>query len=76
MAVTATGALFQPLIGWVLDLNWQGGVVNGARHYAPETFQSAFTLLIIFLAIGLFCGFFARETLQSDCRRNRTGLRP
>jgi MFS family permease len=61
-AVTGTGAVFQPLIGWLLDLGWDGALVEGARVYSAEAYRLALTSLIVFLAIGLVAGLALRET--------------
>jgi MFS family permease len=41
MAVTASGALLQPLIGWLLDVAWDGTLVDGARVYATADYRAA-----------------------------------
>ena len=61
-AVTGTGAVFQPLIGWLLDLGWDGTLVDGARIYSAEAYRLALTSLIVFLAVGLVAGLGLRET--------------
>jgi MFS family permease len=61
-AVTGTGAVFQPLIGWLLDLGWDGTLVAGARVYSAEAYRLALTSLIVFLAVGLVAGLGLRET--------------
>ena len=58
--VTGAGALFQPAIGWVLDLNWDGRMQAGARIYAQADFQWGFCLLLIALAIGFCCALALR----------------
>jgi len=35
-AVVGSGALFQPLVGALLDLGWDGTSVAGARLYPPD----------------------------------------
>ena len=62
MAVTGTGALFQPLIGALLDFYWDGAMIEGVRLYAPEAYRAALSVLVIFLAAGLGVAFFVRET--------------
>lgn len=52
-AVVATGAIFQPLIGWLLDLQWDGAMAAGARVYDPEAYRFAFSVLLVFLVVGL-----------------------
>lgn len=65
MMVVSTGALFQPLIGALLDLNWDGAMVAGARLYSPEAYQMAFSVLVAFLVAGLAVAFLVRETRAS-----------
>lgn len=60
--VTGAGALFQPLLGWLLDLNWQGRLVEGARVYDLSAYRIAFGAIIIGCVIGLLCALAQRET--------------
>lgn len=62
MAVTGTGALFQPLIGLLLDLNWDGVLLEGARVYSPAAYRLALSVLVAFLGAGLAAAFLTRET--------------
>jgi MFS family permease len=59
-AGTATGALFQPLIGWLLDRNWSGEEIAGARLYDAEAYMIAFSVLPAFLLVGIICSFLIR----------------
>lgn len=61
-ATTASGALFQPLIGWLLDLRWQGVMEAGVRLYAAEDFRIALGVLPLAGVIGVLLVFFMRET--------------
>ena len=65
LSVVGAGALFQPLIGALLDLNWDGALVGGAPLYSPEAYRAAFSVLAIFLAVGLRAAFLVRETRAS-----------
>jgi MFS family permease len=60
--VTGAGALFQPLVGWLLDLAWTGETSQGARLYAPESYRLAFASLIVCCLAGLLCLAAVRET--------------
>ncbi len=60
--VMASGALFQPLIGWLLDLNWDGAIQSGSRVYAVEAYQTAFISLIICGVVAVLSAFLLRET--------------
>ena len=52
--VTGAGALFQPLIGFILDMLWQGQTTAGARVYTVLDYRIALSVLILFCAIGFF----------------------
>ena len=65
MTVTGTGALFQPLIGALLDLNWDGATVEGVPLYSPAAYRAAFSVLVVFLIAGLGAAFLIRETRAS-----------
>jgi MFS family permease len=60
--VTGTGAVYQPLIGWLLDRAWSGTLVEGARVYAADDYRVAFTVLAVGLAVGFVCTCLMRET--------------
>ena len=47
------GAVGQPLIGWLLDLTWDGTLVNSARVYTTENYQFSLSCLPIIIAISL-----------------------
>lgn len=61
-AVTGGGALYQPLLGWLLDLNWSGEMAAGARVYDLAAYQAAFGVLVAAIAGGLACTLAMRET--------------
>ncbi len=60
--VTGAGALFQPLLGWLLDLNWKGEMESGARIYDPGAYQIALSAIIVGCVVGFFCTLAMRET--------------
>ncbi len=63
MCVVAAGAIFQPLLGFLLDLGWQGRMIDGARFYGEEGYRLAFTALIVAYGIGFAaCLLLMRET--------------
>lgn len=65
-AVVGSGAVFQPLVGHLLDLNWGGAMEAGARLYTPEAFRLAFLSLTVGYVIALVAGSLIRET---HCRQ-------
>jgi MFS family permease len=62
MAVVGSGALFQPLLGLILDFGWTGAEENGARLYDAAAYNTAFLILILAYGIGLLACISLRET--------------
>jgi hypothetical protein len=62
MCTMAGGAVFQPLVGWLLDLNWDGTMLNGMRIYNAQAYAAAFIVFPISHAASLITVFFIRET--------------
>jgi len=55
-------ALFQPLLGWFLDLTWEGKVIDGARIYSVEAYRTAFLAIIALGIAGIVTAALVRET--------------
>lgn len=66
MCVVGSGAVFQPLVGVLLDLRWDGALVDGARVYDAEAYAFAFSTLLVSYAMGLIACWVLRET---HCRQ-------
>jgi MFS family permease len=64
--VTGAGALYQPLLGWLLDLAWDGRLEAGARIYDPGAYQAAFGVLVAGSFTGLLC---AIAMVETHCRQ-------
>ena len=60
--VTGAGALFQPLVGLLLDLAWAGQTVQGARVYDTAAYRSALSSLVVCGIGGFLCLLAVRET--------------
>ncbi|MDX1717580.1 MAG: MFS transporter [Anderseniella sp.] len=58
----AAGAVLQPVIGWLLDLRWDGTLLEGARVYQAADYRFAFIALLIWSGIGFTLSFGLRET--------------
>ena len=61
-AVTGAGALFQPLVGMLLDLAWAGQIAQGARIYDAGAYRLAFLSIVACGVIGTLCLMGVRET--------------
>lgn len=59
--VVGSGAVLQPTIGYLLDLGWDGRLVDGARVYSHETFGFALQILPWCCLAGVLAAFFIRE---------------
>ncbi|MDQ2994160.1 MAG: MFS transporter [Pseudomonadota bacterium] len=62
MASIIIAAAFQPLIGWFLDLQWDGQLVNGIPSYSIEAYRYAMIALPMCLGLGVLSTFFVKET--------------
>ena len=57
-----SGAISQVLVGWLLDLGWDGRMENGSRAYSVETFNPAFLVFVVCGVVSLITVVFIRET--------------
>ena len=63
MAGFLAGAVLQPLVGWVMDRSWQGGLSRtGARLFTPQDFHGGLLLLAAVAAFGAVASWWIRET--------------
>jgi MFS family permease len=56
------GALLQPLVGWLLDLQWDGRLAAGARAYSIEAYRLALLILPACFVVGIAAALGIRET--------------
>jgi hypothetical protein len=62
MFVVGSGAVMQPLIGWLLDMNWSGTMIDGARVYSENAYTIAFSSLLVVTAAACIGTIILRET--------------
>lgn len=62
MLVMIGGAVFQPIIGLVLEKLWNGHATHGVHTYNVSEYQIAMTLIPLGAIISLFILFFMKET--------------
>jgi len=53
MCILIGAPVLQPLIGWLLEYNWQGQMVDAAVHYTTLDYQFALTSLPVCLVLAL-----------------------
>ena len=66
MGVMLRPMILQPLMGWMLDRNWNGALENGVRIYTLDAYQAAFVFMIgwsILAVVVMFCA------TESNCRQ-------
>jgi MFS family permease len=59
-------AIFQMLVGLLLDARWEGAIMAGARIYSTSAFQSAFMLILIPAGAAVLASVLVRETRCRD----------
>lgn len=62
MGVMSGPMILQPAIGWVLDLQWQGMSVNGARVYDLNAYRWGFLIMLGWLVLAAVLVSFTHET--------------
>lgn len=61
MGVFAGMAILQPLFGYVLDLGWEGLLLDGARIYPLEAYRLGFLICFLFALVSLLATLLYRE---------------
>jgi MFS family permease len=64
-------AVLQPLFGWIMDLTWDGTVVNGLRHYAWGDYRNALGMSFGVALLGLAGALLMRETHNRNVTLHR-----
>ena len=62
MCIVGSAAVLQPIIGWLLDIAWDGAIIDGARIYSATAYSTAFSVLLAANVLSLVCVVLLRET--------------
>lgn len=62
MVCMLSGALFQPLIGYFLDLNWAGDTADGVRVYSFDAYQWALSTVPGLTLLSILLIYFVKES--------------
>ena len=62
MGVISGPTLLQPAVGWMLDRNWTGELLQGVRIYDLAAYRAGFLLMLVWALVSLALLFFTRET--------------
>ena len=60
------GAISEPLVGKILDINWAGHLHNGARVFSLHNYHIALSLLPLYLCIALVLILFIKDTVEKN----------
>ncbi len=60
------GAIFQDFSGWLLNLHWNGAIINGEPIYSVTDYHFAMTVIPISFLVALLAALLMRETF---CRQ-------
>lgn len=55
------GGIAEPLIGKILDLHWNGQLVNNARVFSVHAYHLGLSMLSIYFILALICCAFIKE---------------
>lgn len=61
MVCLLSGVIFQPFIGFLLDLYWENAYENGVRLYSSAIYQMALTSVIVSLLFAILASLFIKE---------------
>jgi MFS family permease len=62
MLIMAGGAIFQPLVGFLLDMHTSNPIIDGLRTYAASDYTFALSVVPIGVVIGIVLSLFLKET--------------
>jgi MFS family permease len=77
MLAASSGALFQPLVGYLLRLTWDGKILNQIPIYTLDQYQTALIILpICYACSALVCRYFIREPYANSVNTLRSENTP
>jgi MFS family permease len=62
VSIMLSGAIVQPLFGWLMEMNWDHTVINDVPIYTAHDFLNAMLIMPIAFVIGLFIAWMIKET--------------
>ena len=62
MVVMTSGIITHPLVGWLVDYNWDGSMIDGVPLYNIHDYRFALSILPISMGLALLIIQFIRET--------------
>ncbi|MDR2158303.1 MAG: MFS transporter [Holosporaceae bacterium] len=68
MASMVSGVILMPLIGYIIDLSWDGTVENGIKAYSTNDFRIGLTSVFAFSAMGIILSFLIKDKSPKEKR--------
>lgn len=62
-------SVLQPFVGYLLDLRWNGVMLDGVKIYPQEAYYFAFGLCLVPLLLSVISTLFVKETNGQNCYR-------
>lgn len=62
MCIMASGFIFQPFFGWIMQQSGKHTLINGVAHYTAADFNHAMLIMPIAFVLAIVITFFIRET--------------
>jgi MFS family permease len=62
ISIMVSGMIFQPFFGWVMQLHWDGKMLDGAPVYTAHDFMNAMLIMPIAFVISIFIAWMITET--------------
>jgi len=62
VSIMCSGFIFQPLFGWMMQLQWDHQMLNGVPVYSAHDFHNAMWIMPIGFVVALILSFFIKET--------------
>jgi MFS family permease len=67
--VMMSGVILMPLIGYIINLSWNGAVVDGARVYDIDDYRAGLTTVVAFLIMGIFFSLMVEDRSPKENKR-------
>lgn len=66
MASITIGALLQPVLGWLLDVQWSGQYMHRLEYFPPIAYQRTLVVLPVCLVLSVVCVYFMKPFSHSE----------
>ncbi len=64
--IMGAGAVFQPILGHMIKMHWDGAVVNQIAQYSPENFYFGLSVMPVSIIVALLMILMMKETYQEQ----------